>query len=1783
MKLINDRYKLINIVDRDDFGVTYVASDFFKDNEKILLKILHKELSKSNLINDFIDEFKTIVSIKHKYILSNNNFDIIKKVNTTEIDSLQYFYTTDIIEGELLDYKSLSDKEINDVFLKICYALNYLHFRGITYKYLNFENFLIFKNSDGINVKLKDIAYIYQYGNDINRIDRFNKKFIAPEVNFKNQFGFASDIYSLGLLLYYLYNKIDYEEYEIEMSILESSRNEINEIILKMTALNLDDRYKSIPDFMSDFEKYFNIKYEFNDKEYYERLNFNTKLISREQEIDKSLKIIRDKLEGKTCLNSLFIHGEEGIGKSRFIKELSFLLRMQRVNICNIVLNKDNITSYHTFKEIIKCIIRNLNVNSDLINKYGDELAKILPSFAEKWNIISSKALGGEMEALRLNNRIYNFICDYASKNSLVVFIDNVQYANKNDIEILRDLIMKKNDIPLFVVCTYRDNEIIDNEYIKMWEKENNIEHIQIKKFDIDSTSQFMQYILGTGRKPLKESAEVLYEETAGNPGYIEEIVRNLYLKKLIYISDNRIWFVKADSMSDLHFPANVDSAVLSTINEFDSSTKKVLDVLSTFNIEVSFEVLKSFIEIEENELSEILSKLTELKIVNDNSINWVKKYEIFNTREKKSVYSKIDNKQKIYYHNQIAEMLEKYCQEDCTLKDELIYHLVKSQNYEKALEYCHIIAQEMKSLNLIDQALAYYDKAVDVMSNIDDKKLLFEIMVEIGKSYEYIDNMDRAYEYFEKALNIALVSDDKKAIIDSKNLLVEKYINQNEKAKAEKMIQESIQLSKDIDYFKGELDAILNKLLLFINMKYDMEKFKELYEFYLYNDYVKNNPYYKGLFLLVNIEYFYNTGQIDKLFTIAKECYVCFMRANAHAKAAIPLGYIGIYYTRKRNYPKAREYYERALEIKKEKNSLRWRIKFLIYISSSYGLEGNYKKAIEHFEYALAEADEIGYTGDRTVIYYYLLKLHCFLCQYDDAYFYLKKIVNAYENFCCGDDKNSSYYFGHINYYLHIENYYLAQEWFSKVREVLNEMPKHFKAVYQVKYLYLTYYMKKDITIADITEILNSHPDTVYLRFTRDALLDIALKLSKENNINSALEIIKFDEKYEDKHNNEILKVKKSFILGFKENNKVEFYQDLLEKIKENDMLEYYWTTSDILGDEYYKRGNYYKALNYYVTSFDVLKRLTYRLPKEYRENYLYSSKSKLLIKGKIITIINDICNNNISRIIYNSSRNFSSVNEYFDLTNIKEFFNNEKILDAIYDEYKKKFSIELVKIDDLIQNLGFDPIYNIKLTLDYCSLLSFADRACLYLVDEEHKIIKTISSENRNDIPDISNIINNNSQKAILYNYTFEKDDLINKNQEGDIKAYICIPIKKSRNKDYEKKDRRKRNYFEKRRIVGYLYLDTNMLINNFKHETLEKCRGLANLVSTLIENYKLSITSTMDNLTGLYLRNYFDDMLNNEFNYSKINKKSFSIIMGDIDNFKYINDTYGHVAGDEALVLIANTIKKNTRKTDLVGRYGGEEFIILLPNSDQKEAFQVCEKIRHKIEQIDFLDNKISLSLSLGIATFPNHGQTKEELVEKADQAMYYSKDTGKNKTIIWNDTIVSSKRRLHNKLTGIITGNISNDNRKVEAIINIISLLKKDMDKKNKLYNALKQINHECEAENSAIFEINNSEIEAIYAVERSKKGLISKFDYNKNIIKEYIDKDEGDYFIDWSNGAEISSITDTPNWMSIIIVPLVESGVKKGILMLQVPISEREFGVETYNFVDSINSIIASML
>lgn len=361
--------------------------------------------------------------------------------------------------------------------------------------------------------------------------------------------------------------------------------------------------------------------------------------------------------------------------------------------------------------------------------------------------------------------------------------------------------------------------------------------------------------------------------------------------------------------------------------------------------------------------------------------------------------------------------------------------------------------------------------------------------------------------------------------------------------------------------------------------------------------------------------------------------------------------------------------------------------------------------------------------------------------------------------------------------------------------------------------------------------------------------------------------------------------------------------------------------------------------------------------------ENYnrLNSAHKELLVQNKQLKEANEKLENTNKRLS-------QSIGEYYTLQMISQAISS--ILDIK----------ELLKyVNDII--IGIMGVNN-------CHIILFDEKSeNLYLHTtnlEDEEELKILKDNIKSEV--FMNVINNN--KPIIDNnvesgkYPF----LLNR----DIRSFICVPL------------------YSKTAKLGLILIE-HKKENAFGNNSVRLLDVIGQQIGITLENvllYKnMQDMATIDGLTGVYNRLYFQNRIVTEYNKAVEGGYKLSIAIFDIDYFKKFNDTYGHLFGDKVIKTIAATIKDSLGEDDVIARYGGEEFVILYPKTDLEEAYQKVEKLRSMLEKIVVTDGKISASVtaSFGVACYPDNANDVMQLLRISDKALYRAKETGRNRVV------------------------------------------------------------------------------------------------------------------------------------------------------------------------------------
>ena len=533
MKIINDRYDVIKLLHRESSFVEYLVSDKEKNKEIKRIRIFDTEMSNYDFIKQMEEQFVELKTVVHENILSVYEFQAIVTVNGNRVNRKQFFYTYEHFEeDQLVHYTELNKTEINSVIVQLCKAVRFLHFRGVIYKYLNFDQMLILRQNGQTILKLRDIASIlindYHFKMDHERFSQF----IAPEIIWGEETDKHVDVYSLGMIVYYLYYRIDYKTKPLQNLLQVTHTNEIHKFISKSTSHIRDERPDSILKFIEQLSMLIWIEVDSDDLKYYDKIHDSTKIIGRDTLIKDVKRIIELKSKKAAPHHAILIQGENGSGKSRVLNEIYYIAKFGRYDYLHIRPTAFS-EVFYTTKALIKHISKQDDVSPLLMQKYGQELCALVPELASTWNIKMIKDINVEVEYLRILNRVFNFFIEYISNKFFIILIDDIEGIHKYERAFFQLLLEYKGTSNYLLIGTGIEHET--DMYVKKYPEITKV--FKLSSLNLEETGLIVRTSLGLSEIPYKLTHRLMIENQ-GKASVTKRMIKKLWYDGTIFFDE---------------------------------------------------------------------------------------------------------------------------------------------------------------------------------------------------------------------------------------------------------------------------------------------------------------------------------------------------------------------------------------------------------------------------------------------------------------------------------------------------------------------------------------------------------------------------------------------------------------------------------------------------------------------------------------------------------------------------------------------------------------------------------------------------------------------------------------------------------------------------------------------------------------------------------------------------------------------------------------------------------------------------------------------------------------------------------------------------------------------------------------------------------------------------------------------------------------------------------------------------------------------------------------------
>ncbi|KAB3532876.1 diguanylate cyclase [Alkaliphilus pronyensis] len=1797
MELINNRYRVEEIKEQENLYSKYVVLDLLQKNKRLLLYVINNTQYSSEFLSFCNEEFYQITSMQHPNLLQVYNYGIIETIDDKQINELRFYYTTEYIDVDFLidENYQLSEEEFLNIYTQGALVLDYLHFHGHIYKFIGLDTVFVYREENKLRIKLLDLVSIKKYEIHKRYIDEMTVSCRAPELTYGIEVGSYTDIYSLGAFLFYLYTNQEFQYHKLlnkvnrfENSEFNSREYKIFDTIKRMTYLDFFERFQSIHQLNRHMQKIFALEEVIEDKSLLEKLNFKTPIIGRDIELKEILS-----LNSKSNKNLVLVHGDKGIGKTRFIREIMNQMKWKGFKIFGTTTASNNEHFYKISASLIKNMLKIIPTN--IVNKYACELIKIIPEIGVNKSIIPTRPLTEDKEILKLYDRVSNFIIEGTQNKPTLLIIDDFHFVDHTVAEFI-DYFLKISRLkkaPIIVILSYIEDELVNDSnksYIGKWQADNSTLVTKLSRLTVEETAKIIRYILGWNQEPLNFATRVM-KESDGIPAYIEEAMRELFAQKLIIVDystkyDGYAWHKTTDDYAQIKIADNIDEAAVKQFETFDSATKDILKIISLFNTSVSLEIITEIYG-EKEDLAAYLRRLTQLRILNEKLEDWGYTYGFFRKQLKSYIYNTIENKMRIDLHLHVSTILEElYIREGRENKDELIFHLLQSNQRNKAIDYCIDAGDRMFNLKVFSQASVFYMRAHSLIEEDTDKRKL-SVFIKIGDVYQNQGNIKEAIKYFKKVIKLANHEDQLQLTIEAGSRIGYIYLYRNELDIAEQFFLKAVENAEAIDYQEGLLKSayLLSRVYMF-NRKLD--KLEAISRKYLEVAQQLKRIDYVGMFLSqIGVNYFYRAKEVKAL-SLFKESVVYLEKANNIEDTCRPINNIGvILQDHFQDSKQAREYFEKSLKIAQQYNRVEDIIVAYNNIADSLMIDHKANEAIEILNKNVLLAQE--YEEENIKIISYINLIECFIdiSDYKNAYNYLIKTQNE-ELAGEGGAYRGNLLYVMCRFYMELGQYNKAKEMTEKFfKEYEHNESRHFYLMKKLQFMVLNY-NKEPMEDSCLLQLIDEYSKSSFTRDYRLILLEDTIYFSEKGQLEIAKELLAKDEELINQYNNDYFNSLRLYINGilYHQSDFIEYVEETLIPSISNSSKDLKCKIYKKLAEAYLEVKDYYRAATHYFNGLELIQLILNRTPDEFKHSY-FSREDKYKITHQLLKMKKVILNEK-SEDNYNyqePTEENISLDDIFDISRYQELFNNPAFYQLALEQYKNLFPIDLDNIQQLIESLTNDIDYNLDISMKYAGKLTLATRGMLVgIYEDDYDVIASFGEEI--DVKSKGYIFEKSAtmKKGIIIENSFVHSlDAVNDDFYKDFRELMVLPIiNKAKAIEPVEKDQRYSIGHEKEKIIGYLYLETNKIFNNFSTDTLKECEKLIPLLSLMFNNYYLKISSSIDKLTGTYIRKYFEKVLAEEIKHAKESNEGFSIIMCDIDHFKNVNDTYGHQRGDMVLSEAGSIIRDSIRSSDYAGRYGGEEFIILLPRALKMDALLVAEKIRTKFKDEKLLGEGVELTISCGIACYPIDGENKETIIERADQALYTAKEQGRNQSVIWEEGIRFVDKRV-DKLAGIVTGNIVQDQRNVLVLAEAIEIITEEGSREEKIYTLLGRLIEILEAEDGILFIVKDNQVTTQYARKRFLDDWIRNYTFNNKLIEKVMQTKQGEYLIDWEDVSHIDLFTGTPNWKSVIITPIIFDGELRGIIYLSVAVKEKEFDFSGYNLAKLTSNILGAVI
>lgn len=1335
----------MKLIGKGEWGSIFLIE---KEGHFYAMKVAHpNRVASAHLLR----EFHILKSLSHEAIVRVFEFGYTKKGPP--------FFTMEYVKGKPFTeaFENYSEDFLVG-FAKALAGISYIHERGLVHGDLKPENLIVSKHNDKITAKILDFGFA---GAISSGKGRGSIGYMAPEIFRGRKLDIRTDLYSIGVILYEtLTRRLPFPFKDLSDLIKRQNAGtftpvrEINKDVPQPVAEIVESLISPVPEVRPPSAQEIAAKLTDMLKGKArviissERRFLTPPLIEREDII----KVFRKSLSGsRKSGNAIFLKGPAGIGKTRLLREFKFIAQT---------------AGWYVFT---------INL-SDLREEASPLFSSIRGQLGEsfKKEVVGNKyrAFEAVLEGLLR-----------VSKNRAVILIDDLHFASKEDISLLRYIVFSMSHKPIIIAAALKDNGL--DRLLEEFQISNLSEIISVPPLTEEGIFKFIEGVLGKVSQ-IKELSQWLFTETEGNPLLIMEALKSYREKKILQPQPTQ-WDLDLEYLSEVKLPKKIERHYTDYVSKLSKEALEVLKVLSISYIPVSVYEIKETTSMPENVIYQILEKMVNegvlILLAEENT------YKVNSHHLRDTVLSSVTKEESTRYHRKLAEIyLGRYYKEKAPrLLFAAAMHFRSSRLRKKAFEISLLAYQTAKELRDIPKALDFIESAYKLRKKGLSPRELIHLLTAQAELNSYLGEENKALDNLKEALQLS----ERYRLAERADILVKlgNVMVRRENANAaigylDKFIKEHASSEPKL------LFTSLYNLTWAYLMKRDFTEAEETLK-RLEATYENMSPKEKVMFFNLKSTLFWEKGEVDDaLKNVKKAKKILEDYSLEDSEMSKILHNLGKYHWHLGNLDEALSYFQKTLEIQKENFDIFRSAYTHSSLSLIYQQKGEAEKAKAQFEEALTLIQKIGNLSLLGDVFINLAVLMDSEGKLDSALEYLHKAEKLYKmaGLPTGAIVN-------INKATFLEKR-------GKLKDALEEYRKGLRIASKNKEMYWEFwallYIFKTYRLLDKKKELRELEKKLE---ARTKSMDVTQKI----NYLSEKFLLYLSEKKDEEKLKTILKE----------------IESLLKETTEPSLRYIYFT---LRGKYLASRGQLTEAFESFKEAISLSKKANLFYESAQAQNDFVETTLQAIESGKVL----DISYHEIHEVLEEAEATFKKIGAEIDLNKTRSL--KDRLLKVIlYQSHRppQRYLKALYQISE-ITNLYLDKPDFFEALLDRVTELTEAERGALFLFKEGDFILAASKDLDRVTLSDAKDFSRSAIKEASTRDVPILSNDAINDPKFGFARS---VKINNIRSILVTR-------LVTRNRLIGVLYLDSRSMSDLFKKEEAEFIASVSHILAATID---------------------------------------------------------------------------------------------------------------------------------------------------------------------------------------------------------------------------------------------------------------------------------------------------------------------------------------------------------